>query len=84
MHLLFLQNCHETVQEHLLFQLPPVFLKQIEKFMHFSFETVENFSNSKPPFPGQRKLGKNPNPQAVRTCESEGGGGGGGGESGLE
>ena len=46
-----------TAQEHLLFTLPPVSLKQFEKFLHFSFKTGENFSNSKPRRRGQRKLG---------------------------
>ena len=56
----FHKNCHETAQEHLLFKMPPVSLTQIEKFLHFSFKTVENFSNSKPRPPGQRKLGETP------------------------
>ena len=66
----FCKNRYETAQEHLLFKLPPVSLKQIEKFLHFSFKTVEHFSNSKPRPPGQRKLGENPALRAVRTCES--------------
>ena len=45
---------------------------EIEKFMHMSFRTVENFSNSIPQSPGQRKLGKDPTPGVVRTCESWG------------
>ena len=69
----FCQRCYETAQEHLLLKLPPVSLKQIEKFLHFSFKTVEIFSYSKPRAPGQRKLGESPTPGAVRTCESPGG-----------
>ena len=65
----FCKNRYETAKEHLLFKLPPVSLKQIEK-LHFSFKTVEHFSNSKPRPPGQRKLGENPALRAVRTCES--------------
>ena len=38
----------------------PVSMKQIEKFLHFSFKTVENFSNSKPRSPGQRQVAENP------------------------
>ena len=68
----FYKNWYETAQEHLLFKLLPVSLKQIEKLLHFSFKTVRNFSNSKPRPPGQRKLGENPTPRAVRTCESTG------------
>ena len=51
-------------------KLPPVSFKQFEKFLHPSFGTVENFSNSKPRPPGQRKLGKNPTRRAAITCES--------------
>ena len=58
----FWKNCHENAQVHLLFKLPPIFLKQIEKFPQFSFKTVENFSNSEPRPPGQRKLGETPTP----------------------
>ena len=54
----FCKNWYETAQEHLLFTLPPVSFKQIEKFLHFSFRTVENFPNSRPQPPGQRKLGE--------------------------
>ena len=43
----FCRNWYETAQEYLLFKLPPISLKQIEKFLHFSFRTMENFSNSK-------------------------------------
>ena len=59
-------------KKHLLFKLPPVSLKQIEKFLHFSIKTVGNFSNSKPRPPGQRNLGENRTPGAVRTCRSQG------------
>ena len=55
-----------------LFKLPPVSLKQIEKFLHFSFKYVGNFSNSKHRPAGQRKLGENPTPGAMRACESPG------------
>ena len=68
----FCKNWYETAQEHLLFKPPLVSFKQIEKFLHFSFKTVENLSNSKPQPPGQRKLVENPTPWAVRTCESPG------------
>ena len=43
----FCKIWHETAQEHLLCKLPLVSLKQVEKFLYFSFKTVENFSNSK-------------------------------------
>ena len=70
----FCKNWYETAQEHMLmlFKLPPVSLNQIEKFLHISFRTVENFSTSKPRPPGQRKLDENPTPGEVRTCESRG------------
>ena len=60
-------------KKSMLFKLPPpapVSLKQIEKFLQFSFKTVGNFSSSKLDPLGQRKLGENPTPGAVRTCES--------------
>ena len=41
----FAKNRYETVQEHLLFKLPPVSLKQVETFLYFSFNTVVKFSN---------------------------------------
>ena len=41
----FCKSRHETAQEHPLFKLPPVSLKQIEK--HLSLKTVENFTDSK-------------------------------------
>ena len=34
----------------------------LEKFLHFSYKTVENFSSSKPRPPEQRNLGENPTP----------------------
>ena len=34
----FCKNWYETAQEHLLFKLPPVSLKQIEKFLRFFSE----------------------------------------------
>ena len=52
----FCKKWYETAQEHLLFKLPQVSLKKIEKFLHFSFRTVESFYNTKPP----RKFGENP------------------------
>ena len=70
----------QPAQEHLFFKLPLVSLKQIEKFLQFSFKTVENFSNSKPQH-GERKLGENSTPRAVRTCDSPGGRPEGGGEA---
>ena len=59
---IYCKNRHETAQEHLLFELLLVSLKQIEKFLHFSFKTVENFSYSKSRLPEQRKLDENPTP----------------------
>ena len=41
----FCKSWHETAQEHPLFKLPPVSMKQIEKFLHLSLKTVEKFSN---------------------------------------
>ena len=49
----FCKSWHETAQEHLLFKLPPVSLKQIKKFLHLSLKTVENFSDSKSRTPRQ-------------------------------
>ena len=43
----FCKIWHQTAQEHLLCKLPLVSLTQVQKFLHFSFKTVENFSNSK-------------------------------------
>ena len=37
----FCKNLHEAAQEHLLCKLPPISLKQIEQFLHFSLWTVE-------------------------------------------
>ena len=68
----FFLNWYETAQEHLPFKVPPVSLKQIEKFLRSSFKTVENFSNSKPRPPGQRTLGENPTPRAAGMCKSPG------------
>ena len=73
----FCKNWYDSAQEHLLFKLPPVSLKPIKKFLHFSFKTAENFSNSKPRPPGRRKLDENPTSKAARTCESRGSPGGG-------
>ena len=50
-------------QEHLIFKLPQVSLKQIEKFLHFSFKTVKNFSNSKPRPPRKESWAKTRNPE---------------------
>ena len=50
--------------------LDSVSLTQIEKFLHFSFKTVENFSNAKPQHPGQRERAESPG-------VARGGGGGG-------
>ena len=58
----FCKNWYETAQEHLPFKLPPVSLKQIEKFLHFSFKTVGNFSNSKPRYPREKNVGRKPDP----------------------
>ena len=44
----FCKNWYESAQEHLLSKLPPVSSKQVDKFLHFSFKTVEKFSNTKP------------------------------------
>ena len=64
----------KTEQEYLLLKLPLVSLKQIEKFMHLSFRTLENFSNLKP------------RPQVSGNVRISGDhwGGGGGEWSGLE
>ena len=75
-HLLFLKTWYETAQEHLLFKVSPVSLKQIEKFLRSSFKTVENFSNLKPRHPGKRTLGENPTPRAAGMCKSQGSPGG--------
>ena len=46
----FCKSLHETAQEHLLFKLPPVSLKQIEKFLLLSLKTVETLiQNPEPP-----------------------------------
>ena len=58
----FSKNSHETAQEHQLFKLPPVSLKQIEKFLHFSFKTVENLSDSLPRPSGKESWAKTPPP----------------------
>ena len=50
--------------------------------MHFSFKTIENFSNSKPRPPGLRKESKSPTPGIENVQIS--GGRQGGGWSGLE
>ena len=49
----FCKSWHETAQEDLLFKLLPVFLKEIEKFLHLSLKTVENFADSKSRLPRQ-------------------------------
>ena len=41
----FYKDLHETAQNTGFAKLPPVIFKQIEKFLHFSFKTAENFSN---------------------------------------
>ena len=61
-----------TAQEHLLFKLSSVSLKQIEKFLHFSFKSVENFSNSKSRPPQAKKAGRKLDPSGSETCESLG------------
>ena len=69
----FCNNCYQTAQEHLLFKLSPVSFKQNEKFdPAFFFQNCRKFVYFKTPSPGQRKLGENPTPRAVRTCESPG------------
>ena len=65
----FCKNWYKTAQEHLLFKLPPISLKQVERFLQFSFKNVENFSNSKLRPPGKESWG-NFDPRAVGTCES--------------
>ena len=52
----FCKSWHETAQEHLIFKLPPVSLKQIEKLLHLSLKTVENFSDSKSRTPGSENV----------------------------
>ena len=49
-----------------------VSLKQIEKFLHFSFRTEENFCNSKPRHPGQRPFGRNPDPPGSENLQIPG------------
>ena len=53
--------------------LPPVSLKQIEKFLHFSFKTVKTFFQFETPTPRAKTVGRKPNSGVVRTCESRGG-----------
>ena len=54
----FCKNCYETAKEYLLFKLPPVSLKQIERFLHFSFKTAENFTDSNPHPSGKESWAK--------------------------
>ena len=74
----FCKNWYKTAQEHPVFKLPPISLNQIEKFLHFSFKTVWNFSNSNPDPPGQRKLGENPTPGQWERVNPRGSPGGDG------
>ena len=69
----FCRNWYETAQELLLFKLPPVSLKQIEKLLHFSFRIIENFSNSKPRTPGWESWAKiRPPPQQWERANPRG------------
>ena len=73
----FCKNRYETAQEYLPFRLPTVSLKQIEKFLHFSFKTGRKYSliqNLDPP--GTRKPDP-PGSENVRISGVAGGGGDG-------
>ena len=54
------------------FQAASGFFETIEKFLHFPFITVENFSNSEPRPPGQRKFGENPTPRQWERANPRG------------
>ena len=89
-HLLFLQKLIWSSTRTPAFQTAQVSLKQIEKFLHFSFKKVRNFSNSKPRPPprGKESWAKTRPPGQWKRTNPRGSprGGGGGGErwSGLE
>ena len=75
------KNLSETAQEHLLFKLPPVSLKQIEKFLQY----CRKFLLFKIPDSRAKKVGRKPTPSGSENVRIPGGRPEGvGGWSGLE